>query len=119
MWWSSRVRPGRIKYWSKNLILEVALLDIKLGKAEEFEQAFARAQNIISSMPGYISHQLQKCLERDHRYILLVQWRRLEDHTEGFRQSSEYQQWKDLLHHFYEPFPEVEHYRTIPENSAL
>jgi heme-degrading monooxygenase HmoA len=41
---------------------------------------------------------------------LLVRWRRLEDHTEGFRGSRAYQRWKALLHPFYEPFPEVEHY---------
>jgi heme-degrading monooxygenase HmoA len=41
---------------------------------------------------------------------LLVWWNRLEDHTVGFRGSPEYQEWKRLLHHFYDPFPEVEHY---------
>ena len=45
--------------------------------------------------------------------MLLVRWRRLEDHTEGFRKSAEYQEWKRLLHHFYDPFPTVEHYRLV------
>jgi heme-degrading monooxygenase HmoA len=43
--------------------------------------------------------------------LLLVQWGSLEDHTEGFRKSVDYQEWKRLLHHFYDPFPVVEHYR--------
>jgi heme-degrading monooxygenase HmoA len=92
------------------MILEVAILNIKSGQTEAFETAFAEAQKIISSMSGYISHQLKKCLENDHQYILLVEWQTLEDHTIGFRSSQEYQQWKALLHHFYEPFPTVEHY---------
>ncbi|MFD1215629.1 MULTISPECIES: antibiotic biosynthesis monooxygenase family protein [Microbulbifer] len=95
------------------MILEVAVLDVKPGLTQEFEAAFAKAQKIISSMSGYISHQLQKCLEKENRYILLVNWGKLEDHTEGFRKSPEYQEWKALLHHFYDPFPEVEHYTAV------
>ncbi len=95
------------------VILEVAILDVKSGKEKDFELVFARAQQIIAGMDGYISHQLQRCLEKAGRYILLVNWQTLEDHTQGFRQSAEYQQWKALLHHFYEPFPEVEHYELV------
>jgi heme-degrading monooxygenase HmoA len=92
------------------MVLEVAILTIKLGQTEDFEASFAEAQSIISSMGGYISHQLKKCVENDHQYLLLVEWERLEDHTIGFRGSEEYQRWKALLHHFYDPFPTVEHY---------
>jgi heme-degrading monooxygenase HmoA len=92
------------------MILEVALLNIRQGQAAEFEEAFALAKNIISVMPGYISHELHRCIEAENKYLLLVRWQRLEDHTEGFRKSAEYQEWKRLLHHFYEPFPIVEHF---------
>ncbi|MCB9419443.1 MAG: antibiotic biosynthesis monooxygenase [Ardenticatenaceae bacterium] len=95
------------------MILEVAILDVKPGQQGEFEAAFAQAQAIISSMDGYISYELQKCLEVNGRYLLLVRWQTLEDHTEGFRSSPEYQEWKALLHHFYDPFPIVEHYRPV------
>jgi len=64
-------------------------------------------------MKGYISHELQKCMETPSRYILLVKWEILEDHTVGFRESEEYQKWKALLHHFYDPFPVVEHYKDV------
>jgi heme-degrading monooxygenase HmoA len=69
-------------------------------------------------MNGYISHQLQRCMENRSRYILLVNWMTLEDHTVGFRDSQEYQEWKHLLHHFYDPFPTVEHYETILDTAA-
>ena len=94
------------------MILEVAMLYIKAGQSDAFGEAFAEAQTIIASMPGYISHSLQKCLEQENKFILLVQWQTLEDHTVGFRHSEEYQKWKELLHHFYNPFPTVEHYTT-------
>jgi heme-degrading monooxygenase HmoA len=100
------------------MILEVAMLDVKPGETAEFEAAFKKAQNIISSMKGYASHQLQKCLENPNRYILLVNWQTLKDHTIGFRESDEYQEWRAMLHHFYDPFPTVEHYETVFENAG-
>lgn len=95
------------------MILESAILDVKAGQTREFEIAFARAQRIIAASRGYISHELRRCIERPNRYLLLVQWQTLEDHTEGFRKSGPYQEWKKLLHHFYDPFPTVEHYEAI------
>lgn len=96
------------------MILEVAILNVIPGQETEFEAAFAEAQAIIASMPGYISHELQHCLENESRYLLLVKWETLEDHTIGFRQSAEYLEWRRLLHHFYDPFPTVEHF--VPVN---
>ena len=92
------------------MILEAAILNVREGATDAFEAAFREASAIIASMPGYVSHELRHCLEVPSRYILLVHWRRLEDHTIGFRQSPEYQRWRVLLHHFYDPFPTVEHY---------
>ena len=100
------------------MILEVAILDVRAGQTEAFERAFSQAQAIIASMAGYVSHRLDGCLEKPGRYLLLVNWERLEDHTVGFRKSPQYQEWKALLHHFYEPFPEVEHYVAVLGNPA-
>lgn len=94
-------------------VLEVAMLDVIEGKNQEFEQAFELAAPIITSMPGYIRHELQCCIENSNKYVLLVWWKTLEDHTLGFRKSLEYQRWKDLLHKFYDPFPTVLHYQKI------
>lgn len=95
------------------MILEVALLTIKPGLEQMFEADFSRAEEYICSIEGYISHQLQRCIEFNNRYILLVKWQTLEAHTVGFRTSAQYQHWKDLLHHYYQPFPEVLHFQTI------
>ena len=98
------------------MILEVAILDVIPGQESEFQQAFGKAAPIISSMKGYVSHQLQRCVEKQNRFILLVNWETLEAHTIGFRGSDEYQEWKRLLHHFYDPFPIVEHYEMIQQS---
>ena len=95
------------------MITEQAVLDVMVGREDEFEVAFAQATAIIGSMPGFGSLQLHRCIERPNRYLLLVSWERLEDHTEGFRKSPEYEDWRRLLHRFYEPFPTVEHFNLI------
>jgi heme-degrading monooxygenase HmoA len=95
------------------MILEVAILNVIPGKEDAFIEAISKARDIISKMTGYISHQLKRCVENTSQFILLVEWEKLTDHTVGFRESKEYQEWKGLLHHFYDPFPTVEHYTDI------
>lgn len=99
------------------MVLEVAVLYVKSGLEADFEQDFKKASCIISSISGYKNHQLQKCIEVENKYLLLVQWQKLEDHTIGFRMSEKYVQWKNLLHHYYDPFPIVEHYEVLLENN--
>jgi len=98
------------------MILEVAILIVKLGHEKQFETDFKIAGQYISSIEGYMGHSLRKCLEQDNKYILLVDWLELENHTVGFRQSEGYKKWKSLLHHYYDPFPQVDHYVTLIEN---
>jgi heme-degrading monooxygenase HmoA len=95
------------------MITEIALLTIRKGQSTAFEEAFIKAQPIIEASKGYIQHELQQCIELDDKYLLTVRWNSLEDHTVGFRQSEGYREWKKLLHHFYDPFPVVEHYKRI------
>lgn len=95
------------------MILEAAPLQVRPGQSEAFESAFREAQSIIASMLGYLSHELQRCLEREGHYLLLVRWESVAAHEEGFRKSPQYQRWKLLLHHFYDPFPTVSHYEQV------
>jgi heme-degrading monooxygenase HmoA len=97
------------------MVTELAILDVKPGREAAFEQAFGQAKSIIAASPGFRSLQLQRCLEQASRYVLIVGWETLADHTEGFRGSDAYQEWRRLLHHFYDPFPTVEHYATVTE----
>jgi heme-degrading monooxygenase HmoA len=95
------------------MVLEHALLSVKPGEEDAFEAAFQQAKVIIAGMAGFGRLTLLRCLERASSYLLLVEWDRLEDHTVGFRGSAQYQRWRSLLHHFYEPFPTVEHYEQV------
>ena len=95
------------------MILEVAPLRICPGQARAFENSFREAQGIFNAMPGYVSHELQRCLERPDEYVLLVRWKSVESHEVGFRTSPRYQEWKALLHHYYDPFPTVLHFEAV------
>ncbi len=95
------------------MIVEHAVLEVAPDGVASFESAFARARPLIAASPGFLGLRLLRCAEQTGRYLLLVEWERLEDHTKGFRNSPAYQEWRRLLHHFYEPFPVVEHYREI------
>ncbi|WP_434809845.1 antibiotic biosynthesis monooxygenase family protein [Microbacterium sp. bgisy189] len=96
------------------MILEHAVLPVRAGREADFEAAFARARPLIACQPGFIDLALHRSAETPNEYLLLVSWESVEAHTEGFRRSAEYEQWRHLLHDFYDPFPVVEHFTEIP-----
>jgi heme-degrading monooxygenase HmoA len=108
------IRQASACVWDDPIVItEHAILEVKPGQESDFEGAFAEAKTIIASRPGFESLTLHRCAERPNCYLLLVGWASLGDHTEGFRKSPEYQEWRRLLHHFYEPFPTVEHFSLV------
>jgi heme-degrading monooxygenase HmoA len=92
------------------MILESAMLTVKPGENAAFEAAMKQASPLIAASPGFQGIEVRPCIERPGSYLLLVRWTRLEDHTECFRKSNRYETWRALLHHFYDPFPTVEHF---------
>jgi len=92
------------------MILEHTILNIKPNQSKEFEAAMAKARPLIEATPGFQKMEVRACVETKDRYLLLVWWSSVEAHTVGFRQSERYAQWRDALHHFYHPFPVVQHY---------
>ena len=95
------------------MILEVAILNVIPGEQTAFEAAFTRAAPILTSMPGYIAHELRLCVENRSRYLLLVQWQTIEDHTVGFRQSERFTRWRALIGSYFQSPPEVIHLAPV------
>ena len=95
------------------MILEHAVLQVIPGQEADFEAAFATAKDIIASAGGFRSLRLLRCVEDASRYLLLVEWDTLDDHVDGFRGSAAYEEWRKLLHHYYDPFPTVDHYGAV------
>ncbi|CAN5125388.1 antibiotic biosynthesis monooxygenase [soil metagenome] len=92
------------------MILEHAILHVKAGQGAAFEDAIRVALPLIKATPGFINFEIRDCVEAPGKYLLLVSWETLEAHTVGFRSSDRYAEWRRILHHFYDPFPVVEHY---------
>ena len=76
-------------------------------------EAMEHAKGLIASSPGFVSLRVERGVERPGSFLLLVVWETLEDHTEGFRGSAAYAEWRAALHHFYDPIPIVEHYQPV------
>jgi heme-degrading monooxygenase HmoA len=95
------------------MVLEIAMLTVIPGREAEFENSFSQAKKVIASADGFVLLDLHRALETPNRYALHVRWQTVEDHTDGFRKSPRYQEWKRLLHRFYDPFPVAEHYERV------
>lgn len=94
------------------MILELATIDIKQGTNKDFEAALEKAQYVISKSKGYIGHQFQKCVEQNSRYVLLIKWKTVEDHTKGFRESELFREWRALIGPYFENTPFVQYYEV-------
>ncbi|MWB98996.1 antibiotic biosynthesis monooxygenase family protein [Agromyces seonyuensis] len=101
------------------MILEHAILPVLPGLEEEFEAAFAEAAPIIAGMAGFVDLRLSRSIETSNEYLLLVHWESVEAHEQGFRGSPGYGRWRELLHRFYEPFPNVEHFAPVQETGPI
>ena len=96
------------------MILEIADIRIPPGKQAEFELAIRQGvESVIAKAQGFRGYKVNRGVESPERYILMIYWDTLEDHTDGFRGSALYGQWRALLHHFYDPFPVVEHFQPV------
>jgi heme-degrading monooxygenase HmoA len=92
------------------VILEVVILNVQPNQEAAFEAAMLQARPLIATTPGFEGIEVRRCVETPNRYLMVVRWETIEAHTVGFRQSERYPPWRGLLHHYYEPFPIVEHY---------
>jgi len=95
------------------MILEHAILPVKAGMEADFEAALVQALPILRRQPGCHRAEVSRCVEQPSAYLLLAEWDSVEAHEEGFRLSADYQEWRALLHHFYDPFPAVRHFAAL------
>lgn len=88
-------------------VIEHVLLPVRAGSEVGFEAAVAEARPLIEASPGFLSMQIRRPTATGQPYLLLVEWRSVADHRDGFRRSDRYERWRALLHGFYDPVPEV------------
>lgn len=93
------------------MITEHAVLKVRPGEVARFESAMQAAKPLIAASPGFQGIAVRRAAEGDESlYLLLVEWDDIASHKEGFRKSDRYQEWRAVLHPFYEPMPEVRYF---------
>jgi heme-degrading monooxygenase HmoA len=95
------------------VITEHAILRVRSGQAVEFEAAMVKAQPLIAASPGFIDIEIRASCEEPNCYLLLVKWKDIASHRDGFRKSDRYGEWRALLHHFYDVMPEVSYFGEV------
>jgi heme-degrading monooxygenase HmoA len=96
------------------MVQEIALIEIKSGSEQRFEEGVAQARPYFLGAAGCHGMTLWKTVERASEYKLVVEWETVEDHTVTFRQSDAFQTWRSLVQEFFASPPLVVHQRQIP-----
>ena len=92
------------------MILELADIQIQPGKQAEFEVAILHGvKTVISQAKGFRGYKINKGIESPERYLLMIFWETLENHTVDFRESADFQAWRALVSEHFAAPPQVEH----------
>jgi heme-degrading monooxygenase HmoA len=86
---------------------------VKAGEEAAFEDAMHRAAPVIADAAGYTVHTLERCVETQGCYLLLVRWETLAAHTVGFRGSPAFAEWRAIISPYFASAPLVEHYEEV------
>jgi heme-degrading monooxygenase HmoA len=101
------------------MVLEVADIRVEPNQRTDFESAVALGlDSVLSKSPGFISYEIQRCKESPARYLLLIEWETMEDHTVGFRESDSYKEWSAIVRPYFAKAPHVEHFELIGRKPA-
>lgn len=96
------------------MILEIADIRILPGRSAEFETAARLGlTTVFPRADGFMGHEVRRSVESPERYVLLLKWARLEDHTVTFRGSPLFAEWRGLVAEFFAAPPYVEHFALV------
>jgi|NGEPerStandDraft_6_1074524.scaffolds.fasta_scaffold111878_2 heme-degrading monooxygenase HmoA len=101
------------------MVLEFADIRIHAGRNAEFEAAIQRGlETVISRSGGYRAHRVTRGIESPDRYMLMIWWETLEDHTVGFRGSPLFAEWRAIVGPFFAAPPAVEHFSLVMQSAG-
>ena len=100
------------------MILELADIRIRAGENAAFEEAIERGlKTVLSKSKGFQGFKVNRGIESPQRYILQIFWDTLEDHTQGFRSSELFTQWRAIVGPFFAGSPTVEHFELVTKST--
>src|SRR5262245_15530798 len=95
------------------MVLEIAHITVKPGMEKAFEEGAAKAVAAFRRAKGCKGMEVQRSIEKPALYRLFITWETLEDHTEGFRGSDNWKEWRSHVQHCFDGTPHVEHTRQV------
>lgn len=96
------------------MILELADLRIQPGKQADFDIAIQRGiDQVISKAKGFNDYKITRGIESPERYVLMIFWETLENHTVDFRESAAFQEWRSIVGSYFASPPVVEHFNLL------
>jgi heme-degrading monooxygenase HmoA len=96
------------------MILELADIRIPPGRQAEFDEAIQRGvSTVISQAKGFRGWKVNRGIESPERYILMIFWDTLEDHTVHFRGGPLFPQWRAIVGPYFAAPPVVEHFTLV------
>ncbi|HEU5294074.1 MAG TPA: antibiotic biosynthesis monooxygenase [Burkholderiaceae bacterium] len=99
------------------MILEIADIRIPPGQQAAFDEAIQRGiATVVSTAKGFRGFKVNKGIESPERYVLMIFWDTVEDHTVGFRQGPLFAQWRAIVGPFFAQPPHVEHFTLLAKS---
>jgi heme-degrading monooxygenase HmoA len=99
------------------MILELVDIRIQPGKQAEFDEAIMRGvQQVISKSKGFQGYKVNKSIETPERYVLMIFWDTLENHTVDFRGSPAFAEWRSIVGPYFAAPPMVEHFTLLAKS---
>ena len=96
------------------MVLELADIRILPGKGAEFDAAIERGvETVIAKAKGFRGYQVHKGIESPERYLLMIRWETLENHTVDFRGSAAFAEWRAIVGPWFAAPPQVEHFELL------
>jgi heme-degrading monooxygenase HmoA len=100
------------------MILEIADIRIPPGRQAEFDAAIRRGvETVVSKAAGFRGYEVHKGIETPERYMLMIRWETLENHTVDFRGGPLFAQWRAIVGPFFAVPPQVEHYTLVVKSA--
>ena len=100
------------------MILEIADIRIAPGKQAEFDAAIQRGvETVASKAKGFRGYKVNKGVESPERYILMIYWETIENHTIDFREGPLFPHWRAIVGPFFAGPPTVEHFTLLAKSA--
>ena len=100
------------------MILELADIRIHPGQQAAFDVAIQTGLNeVIVHAQGFRGFKVNKGIESPERYVLMIFWDTLENHTVDFRESPAFAQWRSIVGPFFAVAPMVEHFDLLAKSA--